>query len=116
MTQTLEGITRDFDDGIILKVVEQNNPNEIIGSVRGRFFGGTLYIGRLMVAPAFQNRGIGTALLLNIESLYPHTRYELYTSERSGKNLSLYLKNGYAEFKREPLNDEVDFVFLEKYG
>ena len=115
LTQTLEGLTADFDDGIILKAVEESNPKEIIGSVRGRFLENTLYIGRLIVNPSFQNKGIGTALLLHIESLYPRARYELFTSDKSSRNLSLYIKNGYKEFKRKPLNEHVDFVFLEKY-
>ena len=118
LTQTLEGITEDFNNGVILKAVEQFNTDTVIGSVRGRFSENTLtlYIGRLIVDPSFQNRGIGTALLSSIEELYPHVRYELFTSDRSSKNLSLYIKNGYKEFKREPLNEHVDFIFLEKYG
>ena len=116
LTQTLEGITADFNDGVILKAVEESNPDGIIGSVRGRISGNTLRIGRLIVDPAFQNQGIGTALLLHIESLYPDARYELFTSDKSSKNLSLYVKNGYREFKREPLNERVNFVFLEKHG
>ena len=113
LTQTLEGITDDFKGGIILKAVRQG---EIIGSVRGRVSAGTLYIGKLIVNPPFQNQGVGTALLSGIEALYPHMRYELFTSEKSSKNLSIYTKNGYKEFKREPLNGRVDLIFLEKQG
>jgi len=111
LTQTLEGITEDLNSGVILKAVENS---EIIGSVRMRFSENTLYIGRLIVKPINQNKGIGTALLLAAEELYPNARFELFTSDRSVKNLSLYVKNGYREFKREPLNDVVNFVFLEK--
>jgi GNAT superfamily N-acetyltransferase len=115
LTQTLEGITADLHAGTILKAVAERDPNVIIGSVRGRVQDDTLYVARLMVDPALQNRGTGRALLSHIESLYPQMRYELYTSDRSEKNLSLYINNGYKEFKREPLSDEVSFVFLEKY-
>ena len=114
LTQTPEGILDDFNSGIVLKAVEEDNPAEIIGSVRGRFLDGTLHIGKLMVHPSCQNRGIGTALLLGIEALYPGARYELFTSEKSIKNLYLYTKNGYAEFKRERLNGNTSFVYLEK--
>lgn len=114
LMQTLEGIINDFDTGVILKAVEYGEPNRIIGSVRGRLIENTLYIGRLIVDPSFQNQGIGTSLLLGIESLYPCARYELFTSDKSAKNLSLYTKNGYTEFKREPLNETVNFVYLEK--
>ena len=114
LIQTLESITADFNSGIILKAMLPSKPNEIVGSVRGHIAENTLFIGRLIVNPSFQNQGIGTALLSKIESLYPDMRYELFTSDRSNKNLSLYIKNGYKEFKREPLNENVNFVFLEK--
>ena len=113
LTQTIDGITDDFNNGTILKFVDFG---EIIGSVRVRFSEGTLYIGRLIVTPSRQNQGIGKALLLAAEELYPDARYELFTSDRSAKNLSLYVKNGYKEFKREPFNEYVNLVYLEKYG
>jgi len=116
LTQTIEGITEDFNNGIILKAFKEDKENEIIGSVRGRSFENTLYIGRLIVNPLFQNQGIGTSLLSCIESLYSNMRYELFTSDRSSKNISLYIKNGYTEFKREPLNENINLVFLEKFG
>ena len=112
MIQTLDGITDDFNNGVILKAVDNG---EIIGSVRVRFSENTLHIGRLIVAPLRQNQGVGTRLLSAAEELYPNARLELFTSDKSAKNLSLYVKNGYTEFKREPLNENVDIVFLEKY-
>jgi len=116
LTQTLDDTLADFKRGIVLKALMPDNADEIIGSVRGHLSDGTLYIGKLIVDPALQNQGIGTALLLKIESMHPNMRYELFTSDRSARNLALYTKNGYAEFKREPLNESVDFVFLEKFG
>jgi GNAT superfamily N-acetyltransferase len=111
LVQTLDGITDDFNKGIFLKAVEND---EIIGSVRVRFADNTLHIGRLIVSPSHQNKGVGTKLLASAEQLYPNARYELFTSDMSAKNLSLYIKNGYVEFKREPLNKNVNLVFLEK--
>ena len=111
LTQTLDGITDDFNSGIILKAVDNGG---IVGSVRMRFAENTLYIGRLIVSPPRQNQGIGTALLSAAEKLYPNARFELFTSDKSEKNLALYIKNGYKEFKREPLNENVNIVFLEK--
>ena len=112
LTQTIEGITDDFNKGTLLKFVDFG---EIVGSVRVRFSDNTLHIGRLIVVPSRQNQGIGTALLMAAEKLCPNARYELFTSDKSDKNLSLYLKNGYKEFKRKPLNENVSLVFLEKY-
>ena len=113
LTQTIDGITDDFNCGTILKAVVND---EIIGSVRIKQLNNSLHIGRLIVSPSFQNQGIGTALLSAAEELYPNTRYELFTSDLSSKNLALYIKNGYKEFKRVPLNENVDFVFLEKFN
>ena len=112
LTQTIDSITDDFNKGTILKAVDKG---EIIGSVRVHFFQNTLYIGRLIVSPSRQNQGVGAALLSAAEKLYPNTRYELFTSDRSERNLHLYTKNGYTEFKREPLNENINLVFLEKH-
>ena len=112
LTQTIDSITDDFNKGTILKAVDKG---EIIGSVRVHFSQNTLHIGRLIVSPSRQNQGIGSALLSAAEKLYPHARYELFTSDRSERNLHLYTKNGYTEFKREPLNENINLVFLEKH-
>lgn len=113
LTQTLESIEDDYKSGIILKAADKSN---IIGSVRGRRNGDTVYIGRLIVHPDFQNKGIGTKLLLSIESQFPLMRYELFTSNFSKKNLAIYSRNGYIEFKRESFSDKFDFVYLYKQG
>ena len=89
LTQTIDGITDDFTNGIILKAVDRG---EIIGSVRVHFSQDTLFIGRLIVSPSRQNQGIGTALLSAVEKIYPHARLELFTSDRSEKNLHLLMK------------------------
>jgi ribosomal protein S18 acetylase RimI-like enzyme len=114
LTQTLESITEEFNKGIILKAVDEKNIDEIIGSVRGYVCEGTLHIGKLIVNPSFQNKGVGKALLSSIESMYPNKRYELFTSGKSVKNLNLYIKNGYSEYKQESLNEHTNFVFFEK--
>jgi PPOX class probable F420-dependent enzyme len=49
---------------------------------------------------------------LNAER-YP--AYELFTGHRSARNLYLYRKLGYREFKRVPVNDWIILVSLEKY-
>jgi predicted nucleic acid-binding protein/GNAT superfamily N-acetyltransferase len=109
--QTIGGITDEFYNGIILKAIDSG---EIVGSVRVYFSEGTLYIGKLIVDPLRQNQGAGTALLLAAEKLEPGVRYELFTSSKSEKNLYLYNKLGYREFKQEPLNENAKMIFLEK--
>ncbi len=87
----------------------------VIGSVRGREVDGTCHIGRLVVTPGYQGRGWGSALLAAIEGAFAHVhRFELFTGHKSVRNLGLYGRRGYAEFRRQPDGDAVTLVFLEK--
>ncbi len=68
-----------------------------------------------MVKPDSQNKGIGTKLMQAIEEYFKMAdRYELFTGHRSARNLYLYRKLGYREFKRVTVNDWITLVFLEK--
>jgi ribosomal protein S18 acetylase RimI-like enzyme len=83
--------------------------------VRGYERDGTCYIGRLIVHPDCQNRGIGTQLLRAIEAHFNAARrYELFTSEKSARNLYLYRKSGYQTCRTAKLSDKVTLVYLEK--
>lgn len=112
LKQTLEEVLSEYQNGIILKAVNENNV--IIGSVRGHSENGTAYIGKLMVNPKKQGQGIGSKLLLEIEKQYPNQRYELFTSSRSEKNIALYERLGYKIFSEKQITDELKFVYLEK--
>ncbi len=111
LKQTLDEVTAEFQRGIILKMTEGGR---IIGSVRAWEQDGTVQIGKLMVHPAHQKKGHGSALLAAIEGCFPGKRYALFTSTRSTGNLRLYQKRGYTEFARKAVNDELEFVYLEK--
>lgn len=112
LRQTLEDVVSEYQNGIILKAVDENNV--IIGSVRGYCENGTVYIGKLMVHPDKQGQGLGTKLLLEMEKQYPNQRYELFTSSRSEKNIALYQRLGYKIFSEKQITDELKFVYLEK--
>jgi phosphoribosylanthranilate isomerase/ribosomal protein S18 acetylase RimI-like enzyme len=112
LTQTQAEIESEFTGKRFLKAC---TGGRIIGSVRGELRDGTCRIGRLIVHPDWQNRGIGSRLLRAVETLFPEAeRFELFTSDRSERNLYLYRKMGYCEFKRESLNERVTLVYLEK--
>lgn len=111
LKQTLDEVTEEFRRGVILKMTDGSR---IIGSVRAREQDGTVYIGKLMVHPAHQRKGHGSALLAAIESRFPGKRYALFTSTRSTGNLRLYQKRGYTEFARKAVDGELEFVYLEK--
>jgi GNAT superfamily N-acetyltransferase len=113
LKQTLEEMTEEYNNGIILKMTDGSG--DIIGSVRAREKDGTVYIGKLMVHPDHRKKGYGSCLLKKIEECFPGNRYELFTSTRSKDNLRLYKKMGYEEFKQEAVTDELVFVYLQKF-
>ena len=113
LMQTLDELEMEFGKNIILKIMDGEN-NEIIGSIRAYEENNRVYIGKLMVHPDHQNKGIGKDLLKTIETLFPNKTFELFTSSKSEKNLYIYKKNGYKEFKRQKTPDNIEIIFLEK--
>lgn len=111
LTQTLEGLREEAKSSVILKSVEEG---KIIGSVRAFEKDGTCYIGRVIVHPDFQNRGIGKKLVTAIEENFKGTRYELFTGILDEKNLAFYAKLGYQRFRTERVSDRLSLVYLEK--
>ncbi|HEX9061145.1 MAG TPA: GNAT family N-acetyltransferase, partial [Clostridia bacterium] len=111
LIQNLSELIDEYNKSIVLKVMEDR---KIVGSVRAFERDGTCYIGRLIVHPDYQNRGIGKKLLQSIEKCYKGLRYELFTGHKSEKNLSFYEKLGYKRFRTEPVNDKLQLVYLEK--
>ncbi len=69
----------------------------LVGSARGRAEGTVWDVGRVMVAPDLQGRGLGRYLLALIEDAAPAevTSYSLFTGAGSVDNLRMYKKAGY---------------------
>jgi tRNA (guanine37-N1)-methyltransferase len=69
----------------------------LVGAVRGRLAGEEWDIGRLMVAPDLQGRGIGRVLLDAVEAAAPDeaSSYVLFTGALSERNIRIYKKSGY---------------------
>lgn len=113
LTQTLEGIRDDFEKMTVLKASARDR---IVGSVRVHIVEDTCFVGRLVVHPDFQNQGIATRLMREIESRFDRARrFELFTGHKSDPALRLYRKLGYTEFKRKEM-DTHTLVYLEKRG
>jgi GNAT superfamily N-acetyltransferase len=113
LTQTLVEIKAELLSRHFLKAVAEGR---IVGSVRAYFEQGTCCIGRLIVHPAYQNRGLGTKLMGEIEACFPDAqRYELFTGHRSVRNLYLYQKLGYRPARTEKVSEKLTMVFLEKH-
>ncbi len=112
LVQTLEEFMQDFEIHAFLKAIDGK---KIVGSVRGRSEGTTCHISRLVVCPDYQNRGIGKRLMLAIEKKFGYAqRFELFTGHKSVKNLALYEKLGYREYKRIRQSDNVAPICMEK--
>ena len=112
LLQILESIQKDFENQFFLKA---SLDGKIIGSVRAYAREGTCYIGRLIVHPDFQNQGVGRKLMNEIEKIFSHCeRFELFTGDRSKRNLYFYQKLGYQIYKKAKITDQTTIVYLQK--
>jgi ribosomal protein S18 acetylase RimI-like enzyme len=114
IVQTLADLTVEFDRWDFLC---GRRAGVLVGSVRACQEAGTCMIGRLIVRPNVQGQGIGRSLMAAIEARFPTAeRFELFTGHRSERNLALYQRLGYSEFRRQTVSDDLTLVFLEKPG
>ena len=106
-------IESEFGAYSFLRHVEDGR---IIGSVRARMMTPeTLYIGRLIVHPDFQNQGIGGKLMERIENKFPEAeRSELITGHLSLKNIKFYGKRGFEIFKTKKITSNLNLLYLTK--
>lgn len=112
LTQTLESLEDEFGRMIILKAVDEG---KIIGSVRAFEENGICYIGKLIVHPTRQNKGIGKMLMKHIEGCFPSCRrFSLFTGKKSLKNLSFYSRLGYRPVEEKQVNETLTLVYLDK--
>jgi GNAT superfamily N-acetyltransferase len=112
LVQTLPDIEGEFGAKVVLKAM---SGEQIVGSVRASLASGTCLIGRLIVHPDHQGKGIGTLLMERIEAAFPRAeRFELFTGIKSAQNIRLYQRLGYREYREENLSAKVRLVFMEK--
>jgi len=112
LTQDINSLRIEWQNGIVVKA-EKNG--QIIGSVRAELVDNICKIGKLIVKPDFQNQGIGKILMTEIEKLFDNCSiYELFTGDKSEKNLILYRKLGYIDFKTEQIDDNLKLIYLQK--
>lgn len=112
LIQDLASLDIEFRNSAILKGLVDG---EIVASIRGYSKNDSCFIGKLIVKKEFQNLGLGSKMMASIESIFKDCkRYELFTGNRSEKNLYLYSKLGYKEFKREQVDNSLILIYLEK--
>ncbi|WP_432738622.1 GNAT family N-acetyltransferase [Maridesulfovibrio sp. FT414] len=112
LLQSDDEIEKEFSSHLFLKIELEG---EIIGSVRACEKDGVCHVGKLIVSPEHQNKGLGSALLRGIEAHYPSVRaYELFTGSRSLKNLHIYAKHGYMIRDSRKVSPSLTISFLRK--
>jgi GNAT superfamily N-acetyltransferase len=112
LTQRLESLREEFATSCVLKAMDAD---QLVGSVRAREKDHVCHVGRLVVQPRLQGRGVGTLLMRHIEAAFPDVRaFELFTGSRSTGNLRLYERLGYHRSREQTLSPAVTLVFLEK--
>jgi len=112
LTETIDAFREELFASLILKATWGDR---IVGSVRGRAMANTCAIGRLVVHPELQGRGIGSQLLRAVETPFKHLpRFELFTGSKSVRNLRLYQRHGYSIIRTQVLSSHVAVTFLEK--
>jgi ribosomal protein S18 acetylase RimI-like enzyme len=113
LMQTIDDLKKEFTQKKFYKVEQEG---KIIASVRCNVKENTLYVEKLIVDPQFQNKQIGTRIMIAIETIYAGSvdRYALFTGHKSLRNLHLYSKLGYREIRREMIKDDLTLIYMEK--
>lgn len=88
----------------------------LVGAVRARFSDRTCLVGRLVVVPDLQRRGIGRRLLTELEGEIAGRADAcvLFTGHLSEANLRLYRRLGYSETHRERVAAHLTLVHMRK--
>lgn len=94
-------------------------PGRLVASARARAEGTIVLIGRIVVAPDLQGRGLGTRMLraVEVEVLRTHPTvyaFELFTGAGSAGNLRLYRREGYEPVGSRTDDCGVDLTVLRK--
>ena len=111
LTQTLEELISDFGIKTILKIEYMG---KIIASGQSYLTENRCHIGRMVVHPDFQGQGIGSILMSELEGAFPgSSEYEIFTGEKSSRNLGMYERRGYHRFKTAKLG-KTNVIFLRR--
>lgn len=119
LTQSLEEVVTELSDPEVTAIGLRSETSRLVASVRLNISSADPHVaelGRLVVAPDLQGRGLGSRLLGLVENRLPATVTDLrlFTGERSIGNLRLYGRFGYRETHRTPTPGGYALVHLSK--
>jgi tRNA (guanine37-N1)-methyltransferase len=99
--ESLEDVEASLEDWTYFVVRAEGR---LVGAVRGKLDGEHWDIGRVMVAPDLQGRGLGRLLLEHIQTVAPAeaSSYVLFTGVHSADNQRMYKKAGFSLRKDLP--------------
>ena len=113
-TETIESLKEDAREKHIFVAEEEG---VVVGSVRFWTVAGVCIIRLLSVNPTHQGRGVGKALIREIELVATDThKFFACTMLRTGKNIHLFMSLGYkAETILPDHYDHLDLICFAKY-
>ena len=115
MKETLEDLKLDAADKIILVAQEEGL---VVGSVRFWTVAGVCVIRLLSVSPAHQGRGVGKALMQEVERMATDAhKFYVCTMLRTPRNIGLFLSLGYRPESLLPNHyHKLDLICFAKYA
>ncbi|WFR74560.1 GNAT family N-acetyltransferase [Prescottella defluvii] len=119
LTQSLVELAAELRDPHVIALGLRGERSRLVAAVRLRIdptHPHEAELGRLVVVPDLQGRGLGSRLLTLAEQRVPEpvTTLRLFTGEHSAANLRLYTRFGYAESHRTATPGGYDLVHLAK--
>lgn len=119
LVESLTEVTNELEKPEVDSFGLRDGAQRLVGAVRVRVLPENspyAEVGRLVVAPDVQGRGLGSRLLELVEERASEeiTELKLFTGERSVGNLRLYARFGYQETHRVPTSSGYALVYLSK--
>ncbi len=112
LTQSLESMLEEFNHKVFLNVLLNG---QIIASVRFQEVDGHVTIERLVVKPEYQNNGIGTILMKEVESkVLDAVSFNLSTGNKSIRNIHVYEQIGYKIVNTETTDQGIELLYMLK--
>lgn len=114
LQETLEQLQAVLASNVV--VLKAELEGDLVGAVRGEWEQRRCTIGRLIVRPEMQGRGIARMLMQRIEAEFAKAEcFELFTGSRSTRNIRLYEALGYHQRRTQVISASLTLVWMDKW-